>query len=55
VNEQTGQPAGIVTAADIDRAIADGKDVNDIRVHAVMTARGRQRQQQGPERRRPTW
>ena len=39
VNAQTGQPAGIITAADIDRAIADGKDVNDIRVHAVMTAR----------------
>jgi len=39
VNAQTGQPAGIVTEADIDRAIADGKDVNDVRVHAVMTAR----------------
>jgi predicted transcriptional regulator len=39
VNTQTGQPAGIITAADIDRAIADGKDVNDVRVQAVMTAR----------------
>ena len=39
VNAQTGQPAGIITEADIDRAIADGKDVNDLRVHAVMTAR----------------
>ena len=38
-NAQTGQPAGTITEADIDRAIADGKDVNDIRVHAVMTAR----------------
>ncbi len=27
VNAQTGQPAGIITEADIDRAIADGKDV----------------------------
>jgi CBS domain-containing protein len=39
VNPQTGQPTGIITEADIDRAIADGKDVNDVRVHAVMTAR----------------
>lgn len=39
VNSQTGQPAGIITAADIDRAITDGKDLNDFRVHAVMTAR----------------
>jgi len=38
VNAQTGQPAGIITEADIDRVIADGKDVNDVRVHAVMTA-----------------
>ena len=36
---QTGQPVGIITAADIARAIADGKDVNDIRVNAVMTTR----------------
>ncbi len=39
VNARTGQPAGIITEADIDRAIADGKDINDFRVHAVMTAR----------------
>jgi CBS domain-containing protein len=36
---RTGQPAGIITEADIARAIADGQDVNDVRVHAVMTAR----------------
>jgi DNA-binding MarR family transcriptional regulator len=36
---QTGQPAGLITEADIARAIADGKDLNDIRVHAVMTTR----------------
>jgi CBS domain-containing protein len=36
---QTGQPAGIITEADITRAIAEGKDLNDVRVHAVMTTR----------------
>jgi CBS domain-containing protein len=36
---QTGQPAGIITEADIAHAIADGKDLNDVRVHAVMTTR----------------
>jgi CBS domain-containing protein len=39
VDAQTGQPAGIITQADITRAITDGKDVNDIRVQAVMTTR----------------
>ena len=39
VNAQTGQPAGILTQADVARAIAHGKDLNDIRVHAAMTAR----------------
>jgi CBS domain-containing protein len=36
---QTGQPAGIITEADVARAIADGKDVNDVWVDAVMTTR----------------
>jgi CBS domain-containing protein len=36
---RTGQPAGIITQADIARAIADGKDLNDVRVHAIMTTR----------------
>jgi CBS domain-containing protein len=36
---QTGQPAGIITEAEVARAIADGKDVNDVRVHAVMITR----------------
>ena len=36
---QTGQPAGIITEADITRAIAEGKDLNDVWVHAVMTTR----------------
>jgi CBS domain-containing protein len=39
VNAQTGQPAGIITQADIALAIARGKDLNNIRVHAVMTTR----------------
>ena len=36
---QTGQPVGIITKADVAHAIADGKDVNDVRVEAVMTTR----------------
>ena len=39
VNARTGQLAGIITQADVARAIAAGKDLNDIRVHAVMTTR----------------
>ena len=39
VHAQTGQPAGIITEADVARAIADGKDVNDVRAEAVMTTR----------------
>ena len=37
VDARAGQPTGIITAADIARAIADGKDVNDVWVDAVMT------------------
>ena len=39
VNEQTGQSAGIITQADVARAIADGKDLNDVRVYAAMITR----------------
>jgi len=39
VNAQTGQPAGIITQADVARAIAGGKDLNNIRVHAAMITR----------------
>ena len=39
VDAQTGQPAGIITEADVARAIADGKDLNDVWVYAVMTTR----------------
>ena len=34
IDAQTGQPASIITEADIARAIADGEDVNDVRVDA---------------------
>ena len=39
VGARTGQPVGIITQADVARATAAGKDLNDIRVHAVMTTR----------------
>ena len=39
VNAQTGQPTGIITQADVARTIADGKDLNDVRVHAAMITR----------------
>ena len=39
VDAQTGQPAGIITEADVAHAIADGKDVNDVWPDAVMTIR----------------
>ena len=39
LDAQTGHPAGIITEADIAHAVADGKDVNSTRIHALMTAR----------------
>ena len=39
VDAQTGQPAGIITEADVAHAIADGKDVNNTWVDAVITTR----------------
>jgi CBS domain-containing protein len=36
---RTGRPAGIITETDITHTIADGNDVNDIRVGAVITTR----------------
>ena len=35
----TGRPVGIITEADIARAVADGRDVNEVRVHQLMTVR----------------
>ena len=39
VDPQTGQPAGIITEADIAHVVADGKDVNSTRIYEVMTTR----------------
>jgi len=39
LDAQAGEPAGIITAADVAHAIADGKDVNDVWVDAAMTTR----------------
>ena len=33
----TGGTVGIITEADIARAVADGKDVNEVRVHELMS------------------
>jgi len=34
----TGQPIGIITDADVSRAVADGKNPNDVRIYELMTA-----------------
>ena len=39
VDAHSGQPTGIITETDVAHAIADGKDVNDVWVGAVMTTR----------------
>ena len=35
--QQTNRPIGIITEADIVHAVADGKDVNEVRIHDLMT------------------
>ena len=35
---QTGEPTGIITDADISRAVADGKNPNDVRIYQAMSA-----------------
>src|ERR1700751_4839771 len=35
---QTGQPIGIITDADVSRAVADGKNPNEVRIYELMTA-----------------
>ena len=37
LDPQTGQPAGIITEADIAHAVADGKNLNEVRIHDLMT------------------
>jgi len=39
VDSQTDQTLGIVTEADIAHAVADGKDLNEARIHDLMTER----------------
>ena len=39
LDARTGQPIGIITQADIARAVADGKDVNSVRIYDLMTIR----------------
>ena len=39
LDTQTGQPKGILTKADIAHAVADGKDLNDLRIGELMTTR----------------
>ena len=34
---ETNRPVGLVTEADIVHAVADGKDVNEVRIHDLMT------------------
>jgi CBS domain-containing protein len=35
---QTGRPIGIITDSDVSRAVADGKNPNDVRIYELMTA-----------------
>jgi len=37
-DDQAKQPVGIITEADIVQAVADGKDVNNVRIRALITA-----------------
>ena len=39
VDTRTGQTVGIITERDVADAVADGKDVNEVRIHAAMTTR----------------
>ena len=39
VDTRTDQAVGIITEGDVAGAVADGQDVNDVRVHAAMTTR----------------
>ena len=39
LDPRSGEPAGIITEADIAHAVADGKDVNTTRIYELMTTR----------------
>lgn len=36
-NEETKRPTGVITDADIVQAVADGRDMNEARIHDLMT------------------
>ncbi len=36
-DEEARRPLGLITEADIVRTVADGKDVNEVRIHDLMT------------------
>jgi acetoin utilization protein AcuB len=36
-DDQARQPVAIITEADIAQAVADGKDLNDVRIRALIT------------------
>ena len=36
-DKENERPVGVITEADIVRAVADGRDLNDMRILAVMT------------------
>lgn len=36
-NQHANRPVGLITEADVVHAVADGKDVNDVRIDDVMT------------------
>ena len=38
LDPRTGMPAGIVTSTDIAHAVTDGRDLNEARIHNLMTA-----------------
>ena len=39
LDAQSDQPVGIITEADVARAVADGKNVNSTRIYELMTTR----------------
>jgi CBS domain-containing protein len=39
VDIETGQPKGIITETDIAHAVADGRDLNQVRIYELMTER----------------
>jgi CBS domain-containing protein len=37
--QETNRPIGLITEADIVHTVADGKNVNDVRIHDLMTTK----------------